>query len=62
MVDEDAGRPPGSPRLATDGPTIPRAGTIPSTPEDFPNELRHDAAARRLFIGKGYHSADDPGD
>ena len=27
---------------------------IPSTPEDFPNELRYDAAARRLFIGKGY--------
>ncbi len=46
MVDEDAGRPPGPPRLATDGPSIPRAGTIPSTPEDFPNELRYDAAAR----------------
>ena len=54
MVDEDAGRPPGPPRLATGGPTIPRAGTIPSTPEDFPNELRYDAAARRLFVGKGY--------
>ena len=54
MVDEDAGRPPGPPRLVKDGPTIPRAGTIPSTPEDFPNELRYDAAARRLFVGKGY--------
>lgn len=54
MVDEDAGRPPGPPRLLEDGPTIPRAGTIPSTPEDFPNELRYDAAARRLFVGKGY--------
>ena len=54
MVDEDAGRPPGPPRFAKDGPTIPRAGTIPSTPEDFPNELRYDAAARRLFVGKGY--------
>lgn len=29
-------------------------GAIPSTPEDFPNELRYDAAARRLFVGKGY--------
>ena len=54
MVDEDAGRPPGPPRMAQDGPTIPRAGEIPSTPEDFPNALRYDAAARRLFIGKGY--------
>ena len=54
MVDEDAGRPPGPPRLLKDGPAIPREGAIPSTPEDFPNELRYDAAARRLFIGKGY--------
>ncbi len=54
MVDEDAVRPPGPPRIANDGPTIPRAGTIPSTPDDFPNELRYDAAARRLFVGKGY--------
>jgi len=54
MVDEDAGRPLGPPRLAVDGPTIPRTGTIPSMPADFPNELRYDAAARRLFIGKGY--------
>lgn len=54
MVDEDAGRPLGPPRLAVDGPTIPRTGTIPSTPSDFPNELRYDDAARRLFIGKGY--------
>ena len=54
MVDEEAGRPPGPPRITKDGPTIPRAGAIPSTPEDFPNELRYDAAARRLFVGKGY--------
>lgn len=40
--------------MAQDGPTIPREGAIPATPEDFPNELRYDAAARRLFIGKGY--------
>lgn len=54
MVDEEAGRPAGPPRISVDGPTIPRAGAIPATPEDFPNELRYDAAARRLFVGKGY--------
>lgn len=54
MVDEDAGRPSGPPRLANNGPTIPRAGTIPSTPGDFPNELHYEASARRLFVGKGY--------
>lgn len=54
FADDDAGRPPGPPRIATNGPTIPKAGAIPSTPEDFPNELRYDAAARRLFVGKGY--------
>ena len=54
MVDDDAGRPSGPPRIATDGPTIPREGAIPATPDDFPNELRYDAAARRLFVGKGY--------
>jgi hypothetical protein len=54
MVDEDAGRPAGPPRLAKDGPTIPREGAIPSAAEDFPNELRYDAAAHRLFVGKGY--------
>lgn len=54
MVDEDAGRPAGPPRIAVDGPTIPKGGAIPATPEDFPNELRYDAAARRLFVGKGY--------
>ena len=54
MVDENAGRPEGPPRLANDGPTMPREGAIPTTPEDFPNELRYDAAAGRLFVGKGY--------
>lgn len=54
MADEDAGRPLGPPRLEVNGPTIPREGAIPTTAEDFPNELRYDAAARRLFVGKGY--------
>lgn len=54
MVDDGDGRPLGPPRIAKDGPTIPREGAIPATPDDFPNELRYDAAARRLFVGKGY--------
>jgi predicted helicase len=32
MVDEDTGRPSEPPRMAQDGPTIPREGAIPSTP------------------------------
>lgn len=54
FVDDSADRPAGPPRIAVDGPTIPRAGAISARPEDFPNELRYDAAARRLFIGTGY--------
>ncbi len=54
FVDESADRPAGAPRIATDGPAIPKAGAIPPTPEDFPNELRYDAPSRRLFVGKGY--------
>ncbi len=54
MVDENSGRPQGPPRMAADGPTIPRQGAIPSTSEDFPNELHYEPAVRRLFVGKGY--------
>ena len=44
FVDEDAGRPAGPPRMAVDGPTIPREGAIPATPEDFPNVIAHPSA------------------
>jgi Type ISP C-terminal specificity domain len=54
FVDDGADRPAGPPRIAVDGPTIPRAGAISAKPEDFPNELRYDASTRRLFIGTGY--------
>lgn len=54
FVDDTAGRPAGAPRIAKNGPTIPREGAIPATPEDFPNELRYDAPSQRLFVGKGY--------
>lgn len=49
------GRPAGPPRLPKDrAPTIPAGGAIPSTPEDFPDTIEHDAAQGRLKIGKGY--------
>jgi hypothetical protein len=46
-------RPAGAPR-ATDGPTIPRGGTIPADADKFPDELRYDDTARRLFVGEGF--------
>ncbi|MCZ7596074.1 MAG: N-6 DNA methylase [Hyphomicrobium sp.] len=54
FADPKAGRPSGAPRMAKDGPTIPKAGAIPSDPDNFPDEMTYDAAARRLFVGKGY--------
>jgi hypothetical protein len=54
FVDDAAGRPAGAPRIAANGPTIPKAGAIPSTPEGFPNEMRFDAPSGRLFVGTGY--------
>lgn len=36
------------------GPTIPAAGTIPGAPEPLPDDMRYDAATRRLHIGQGY--------
>lgn len=54
FADPKAGRPSGAPRMAKDGPAIPKAGAIPSDPDNFPNEMRYDAAAKRLFVGKGY--------
>ncbi len=54
FADDDADRPSGPPRISPDGPTIPKAGEIPATPEGFPNELRYDAGSKRLFVGTGY--------
>ncbi|MEL6913575.1 MAG: type ISP restriction/modification enzyme [Pseudomonadota bacterium] len=45
---------PASPPRAPGGPTIPRGGAIPSDPAKFPNELRYDDTAQRLYIGEGY--------
>lgn len=54
FADPKEGRPEGAPRVAKDAPTIPKGGTIPGAPEPLPETMTYDAAARRLFIGKGY--------
>jgi hypothetical protein len=35
-------------------PTIPHNGTIPNTPEGFPDTIDYDPALRRLKIGTGF--------
>ena len=48
-------RPAGPPRLPKDrAPTIPKDGAIPSTPDDFPDTIDHNATLNRLKIGKGF--------
>jgi Type ISP C-terminal specificity domain len=55
LVDPGAGRPAGPPRMAKGaGPTIPSSGGIPSTPQDMPDTIAYDTAARRLWVGKGH--------
>lgn len=54
-ADPAAGRPAGPPRMPRGtGPTIPAGGTIPGAPEPLPEDMRYDAANRRLHIGKGF--------
>ena len=47
-------RPAGAPRVATNPPTISKAGKIPATPESFPDTIGYDAATRRLLVGSGH--------
>lgn len=47
------GRPAGAPRKPG-GPTIPKDGAIPTTPEGFPDSIDYDPALRRLNIGTGF--------
>lgn len=61
FADPNAGRPSGAPRMEKNGPYIPKAGAIPSDPENSPNEMEYDAAAQRLFIGNGYVENVSPG-
>jgi hypothetical protein len=49
------GRPKQAPRLPKEtGPSIPKAGEIPSAPEPLPDIMEYDPATRRLKVGKGY--------
>jgi hypothetical protein len=55
FVDPAESRPAAPPRLPKDrAPTIPKEGAIPGAPEPLPVTMTYAAAARRLFIGKGY--------
>lgn len=46
--------PPQAPRVAKNGPVIPKDGAIPPTPDGFPDTLDYDAAKRRLLVGAGF--------
>lgn len=46
--------PPVPPRVAKDGPFIPKDGAIPSTPDGFPDTMDYDPAKRRLLVGTGF--------
>ena len=53
FVDAASARPKGAPRMEKSvEPTIPAKGEIPAT--ELPDDLRYDAATRRLHVGKGY--------
>lgn len=53
-VDKAAGRPAGPPRPPKgEAAAIPKGGTIPSDPEDMPDEITYDAGSRTLHVGKG---------
>jgi len=55
FVDPEAGRPAGAPRMAEiERPFIPAEGAIPGAPEPLPDTMEHDAAKRRLIVGKGF--------
>jgi hypothetical protein len=55
FADEAAGRPGGAPRLPQSrAPIIPKAGTIPSDPNLFPDSISYDASQKRLMIGTGF--------
>ena len=47
-------RPAGPPRVASDGPTVPRDGAIPGSAEAIPDMITYDASARRLRVGSGH--------
>ena len=53
--DPGTGRPARPPRLAKEkAPRIPADGAIPQSPDAMPDEMSHDAGARRLLVGGGF--------
>ncbi len=53
FADPGKNRPASPPRIEN-GPTILADGAIPLTPEKFPDEMRYDPGAQRLYVGEGY--------
>lgn len=53
FADAGAGRPSAPPR-ADGGPTIPKGGAIPTSPDKFPDSISYSADLRRLHVGEGY--------
>lgn len=54
FADPALGRPAGPPRVASHPPVMPKGGSIPTTPDGFPNTIDYDVAARRLKVGTGH--------
>jgi hypothetical protein len=55
FADPANGRPKQAPRLPKEtGPSIPKAGAIPSSPEPLPDVMEYEPATGRLKVGKGY--------
>ena len=53
-VDAKAKRPPGPPKVAVNGPRIPKPGMIPADPEGMPDEMLYEPDQQRLFVGTGF--------
>lgn len=54
FADPAKGRPASPPRMAKNGPVIPKDGAIPDAPDRMPDEIGHDAGKRRLQVGEGF--------
>ncbi len=54
FADPAAGRPAGAPRMPEYGPVVSKDGTIPDSPERFPQDISYNGDTRRLHVGDGY--------
>lgn len=54
-VEPSAGRRARLPKLPADRqPKVPKGGNIGADPDDMPDDIRHDQATNRLYVGRGY--------